>query len=161
MILLPRFGRWLVLFIGVVVFPTVVSQPAISATVTKSKDAFIQEILDKLTFIYTRDPEPATVGKTFKVTIKNFSVNDEETYVIIDGIARTYYWHEPTDDFWTVTLPRGLKIIDPEYYKGDNLSILLGGQHRVEIVRKDLVNTTRKSGIVREITIPKQPKPLK
>ena len=77
----------------------IVSQPAISAAESKSKDAFINEILDKVTFIYSRNPEPAIIGKTFKVTIKDFSVDDDETYLIVEGIARTYVYQEPTDDF--------------------------------------------------------------
>ena len=137
----------------------IVSQPAISAAESKSKDAFINEILDKVTFIYSRNPEPAIIGKTFKVTIKDFSDDDDETYLIVEGIARTHVYQEPTDDFWRVTLPRRLKTFNRKHT--NDLSILLGGQHQVDIVRKDLVSATRRNGIVREITIPKELKPLK
>jgi hypothetical protein len=152
--------RTFVLLIGVVVFTAVVPQFAVAAAAPKTKDALIQNILDQLTFMYSDDRD--LIGKTFKVTIKDFSVNDDKTYLIIDGVARTntYVIEEVTADFWTVTLPRGLKKIDPEYYKDNDLSILLGGQHRVEVMRKDLVSATRKNGIVREITIPKKRKEL-
>jgi len=91
--------RHAVLFVWIALLMAIVSQPAISAAESKSKDAFINEILDKVTFIYSRNPEPAIIGKTFKVTIKDFSVDDDETYLIVEGIARTYVYQEPTDDF--------------------------------------------------------------
>jgi len=155
-----RAARTFVLFIGVVAFAAAVPQSAIAASAPKTKDALIQNILDQLTFMYSDDRD--LIGRTFKVTIKDFSVNDDETYVIIDGVARTntYVIEEVTDDFWTVTLPRGWKKIHPED-KREDLTVMLGGQHRVEIVREDLVSATRKSGIVREITIPKERKSLK
>jgi hypothetical protein len=155
-----HFARTFVLFIGVVVFTAGVPQHAIAASAANPKDVLIQNILDQLTFMYSGHRD--LIGKTFKVTIKDFSVNDDETYVIIDGVAltNTYVIEEITDDFWTATLPRGWKKIHPED-KADDLTIMLGGQHRVEIVRKDLVSATRKNGIVREITIPKERKPLK
>ena len=146
-----------VLFIVLVVFATITPQSAIAAAAPKTKDVLIQNILDQVSLMYGNRRD--LVGKTFKVTIKDFSVNDDETYVIIDGVARTntYVIEEITDDFWTATLPRGWKKIHPED-KGDDLSVMLAGQHRVEIVRKDLVSATRKNGIVRQVTIPKERK---
>jgi len=151
-----KYRSW-IFFIAISLFIAIVPQAAIPA-VPNMKDVLVDKILDQLTIMYSPG-NSTTKGKTFKVTIKDFSVDDDETYLIVEGIARTHVYQEPTDDFWRVTLPRRLKTFNRKHT--NDLSILLGGQHQVDIVRKDLVSATRRNGIVREITIPKELKPLK
>ena len=91
-----KYRSW-IFFIAISLFIAIVPQAAIPA-VPNMKDVLVDKILDQLTIMYSPG-NSTTKGKTFKVTIKDFSVDDDETYLIVEGIARTYVYQEPTDDF--------------------------------------------------------------
>jgi hypothetical protein len=82
--------------------------------------------------------DPLIRGKTFEVLIKDFSLQDEETYAIV----------EERDDFWVISLPAERK----ELFGTDDICVC-----RVLSLRKvtrDVVNNTRNNAIVRKFTVP-------
>ncbi len=110
-----------------------------------SKDDYIADIVDELRSIYADDRIIA--GKRITITIKDFSVTDEETYVIVEGADKTV---EGPNHFWIITLPEGRKKVHGPYIN----VLCVCKSFPLEVARKDLVAKVRKNGIVKGITVP-------
>jgi len=130
---------WFALFSLVVVTCHSLLGTALGASLLKTKDDFINDILSQLKGSYFVDPLLA--GKTFRVDIKDFSLADDETYAIVEGL----------DDFWIIVLPAETKKI-----YGTDQELCVCRSHKVKFVRKELVEVTRQNSLVRQFTVPKE-----
>jgi hypothetical protein len=111
---------------------------AVGASLPKTKDDFINDILSQLKGSYSGDPLLA--GKTFRVDIKDFSLDDEETYALVEGL----------DDFWIIVLPMKWKKL-----YGTDQELCVCRSHKLQFVRKELVRATLTNSVVRQFTVPK------
>lgn len=113
-----------------------VSETALYAS-SKTKADFISDILVQLANSYSVDP--LVTGKTFTVIIKDFNLEDAETYALVEGIG----------EFWIVVLPAERKKI-----YGTDQELCVCRSYPVARVTKDVVEMTRKMGFVRQFTVP-------
>jgi len=105
----------------------------------------------ELTSIYSDNRIIA--GKRIKITIKDFSLEDEDTYAIIEAGAKGV---EGPDDWWIIVLPATRKKIHGPY--SNTLCVCRG--YSLNSARKDLLAETREKGIVKWITVPQPPVPF-
>lgn len=105
------------------------------SAVPLTKDEVLADILYQFEVGYSIDPK--MVGKTLTVVIKDFSLEDEETYAIV----------EEDKDFWIITLP--VKWHQLHGYYG----AYVGVSHKANLVRKELVSTTREHGTIFYFTV--------
>lgn len=101
----------------------------------KAKEIVIQDILKKLAALYYVFAQDR--GKTFAVIIKDFSLEDEKTFAVVDDKA-----------FWVIILPARMKKDLGEE------SVGIGQEFALKKVRKDLIALTRAKGLKRQFTVP-------
>jgi len=116
-----------------------------------SKNHYINNIVDELTDTYSRDRIIA--GKRIKITIKDFSLEDEDTYAIVEAGAKGV---EGPDRWWIIDLPVARKKIHGPYSN----TLCVCRSYPLDRARKDLLAETREKGIVKRITVPQPPVPF-
>lgn len=106
----------------------------------------MNDIVDELRSFYAHNPIIA--GKQIKITIKDFSLQDEATYAIVEAGDKNV---EGPDNFWITDLPEGRKK-----FHGPYINVLcVCRSYAFERLSKDFVAGLRKNGIVKTITVPK------
>lgn len=101
-----------------------------------TKGEIIARIMQQLENTYSIDPK--LTGRTLTAVIKDFSLDDEETYAIVEEMEK----------FWIITLPVRWDTLHGYY------GTHVGPSHKVELVRKELVSLTREQGIIFYFTVP-------
>ncbi len=112
------------------------------SAVPPTKDVVIADVLYQLEGLYSLDPK--RTGKTLTVVIKDFSLEDDETYAIV----------EEHKDFWIITLPVRWNTLHGYY------GVCVCISHKTKLVRKELVSTTIEEGTVLYFNVPPPPAPL-
>lgn len=101
-----------------------------------TKEDYINEILSQLGKLYYSNP--MVRGKQFEVLIRDFSLNDDETYAIVDAL----------DNFWLINLPVGRK----KTFGTEGISVWKS--FSIDNVEKTAIDETRKKAIKRQFTVP-------
>jgi len=130
------FWLWLTTFIlAGALSSTVLGAEFPRSPVHLTKDDVLARALYQFEVGYSIDPK--LVGKTLTIVIKDFSLEDEETYAIV----------EEEKEFWIITLPRRWNELHGYY------GVFVGRSHKVNLVRKELVSVTREQGTVFYATV--------
>lgn len=105
---------------------------AAEVSASKAKATIVNEIVMQLEHWYASDP--SFQGRTITVIIKDFSLNDEETYAIIEDI----------NAFWIVSLPaERRKLFGTE-------DVCVCRALNFDKVERTLAEDIRRNGIVRK-----------
>jgi hypothetical protein len=128
------------LWLAAVALAGAVSSSVLSAEFPRSavlptKDEVLADVLYQFEAEYSIDPK--MVGKILTVVIKDFFLEDEETYAIV----------EEKKDFWIITLPVRWHQLHGYY------GAYVGRSHKTNLVRKELVSMTREQGTVFYFTV--------
>jgi hypothetical protein len=128
--------------------PRIVSVALLTMSLFSSTEIVAQDmgggmkarLLEEIIKQFQRDHyvDPTKRGKTYQVLIKDFAIEDEQTYAIEDQLDR----------FWIITLPRRL---DKDAGVED---VCVCQDFPVSEVRPDLVAMTLEKGIWKQFTVP-------
>ena len=116
------------------------SATTLAGEAENSKETIIRGILADFQLEHFADPKLR--GKTFDVVIKDFSPDDDETYVIIDKLREFYV----------------ISIADKR--RSPVCGSACSNVFRLSKVRNDLVTLTRAKGLLRRFTVPKRKEDL-
>lgn len=123
---------WVSLLCCACAMPTAVGARAVD----DPKDVMLRQTVEEFQRLFYNDPNKR--GKTFDVIIKDFGVDDEETYAIVDQISRFYMislWAYESKD-------QGVE------------RVCVCSESSIGRVREDLIAQTRSKGIPRQFTVP-------
>jgi len=133
-------SRLLLLCLGLLALSALIALPRLAAAENgdSAKEAIVAQILEQFKGLYYGDPICLCRGKTFSIVIKNFRLDDEKTYAIIDENKR----------FWVIDLPAKVKqafgVAEP----------FIGEEFPLRQVREKFVSATRAEGLLRQFTVP-------
>jgi len=143
-----RYKKPLSLWLAAFTLAGALSSSVLSAefprsTVLPMKDEVLADVLYQFEAEYSIDPK--MVGKILTVIIKDFSLEDEETYAIV----------EEEKEFFIITLPVRWNQLHGYY------GACVCRSHKTKLVRKELVSMTREQGTVFYFTVRPSPIPLR